>query len=461
MNSYEMGQIVGFLLLIVVVVSLIIGIKKLYEKLKDRLFINHTKELVKTYVFWSKFVVGIDTIDDFKQKLQTIKTTKVYKNQFNKFYLTFEEGKSQGELLEEITIEELLKTSTYPLYLMIRLENITLYSDEDLQYIKPSANIAWSIVKDHLVHLIIDDGKIIYPVDYKDDDQFRFGYEILYNKNNKIGIYDILNEKIALDFEYTSISSFGNIVEVTKDNKTFECFDLKTNELLFSNNIKKFPNISEELKEKIDLSKIELQDYMRLCPTPHSEEDLISMGLWDAKVAVLKISSDYDEIIENSTEANIRFSYPITADIFNMNKELPVEFKKKNGELLCLGIDFKYLILDKVARDKLPKYQQKHTKEALLEKVLQLTNEEFNRFVSMSDHIKLFTYLSSLNQKELQKFYEYNDSVVKLAKGTQKSAREQFEEGLSKFPTKDLTQSQIDEATLKIAQMLHTIQTID
>lgn len=459
MNSYEIFQIVGVVLLFVITFFLFAGLARFYKKIQTFLFSNPTKELLKTYLFWSDFISDITNKDQFKIKLQSIKTAKVYKNQFNKFYLTYEEATSQGDLVEEISIKEVLSSSTYPLYLMIRLKNITLYSYEDLKNIHKTSQMIWTFVDDTLFHMIIDGGKIVYPLNLMQNSEHKFGYEIFYNQYNKIGVYDVSNEKLALEFEYNIFSSFGNIVEVSKDNKMYEIYDLKTNELLFTNNIKTFPNIDEELKERIDFSKIELQDYMKLNVTPQNEEDLAFMGLWNAKVAVLKIPTDFDEIIDENSSGVIRYSYPITADIFNMNKELPIEFKKKDGEYICLGIEFKYLILYKEYREILSQIKHDFSNNSL-NTILSFTNEQFNRFVIECDHILLFTFLSTLSTTELQKFYEYNDRVVKLAEGTKKSAREQFEEGLDTLKQTKISETQKQRASQEIPKILQKVESI-
>jgi hypothetical protein len=347
-DSYEFGVIVGKILFYIILIAVIWGIVKLFKKLKIKLFSNATKEELKIYLFWVDFVQGISSIEEFRKKLKKIRSIKVYKNRFNHFYLTKSEATSQNNEVEEISIKDVLASQTYPLFLLERLERITLYGEEDLKNIKISSKMIWTTIKDIVFFMIIDKDKIVYPKDYPQDNKFRFGYEKFFDKDGYIGIYDIENDKLALPFEYKYIQTFGNIVIVSKDEKEYFIYDLNTNETLSkTNNITSLPN---NLKEKIDLSKIELIDYLKLFDTPKSKSDLQVVGLWGAKVAVMEVPSQYEEIIEDSSIGTLEWNNYCSADIFDMSVELPVNFKKKNGDYVSLGIDPKYLILEKEYR---------------------------------------------------------------------------------------------------------------
>ncbi len=281
---------------------------------------------------------------------------KVYKDKLDKFYLTKDEAISQSKNVKELTIKEVLDSETYPLFLMQRLiDGITLYDKKDLKNITKNTQMVWIVIKDICVHMILKNGKFIYPNDYPVDNKFKFGYTILYDENGLMGVYDIDNERQVLNFKYKYIKSFANIIEISEDEKTYNIIDLeKPKTLSITNKDKTFPKIEEELKERINLSKIELEDYIKLFPTLKSQYDLEKIGLWNAKVGVMKIPSQYEEILEDSSIGTIMWNQYCSADVYDMSIELPVDFIKKDGSTVSLGIDPRYLILDD--RDRLEKY---------------------------------------------------------------------------------------------------------
>lgn len=453
------------------------GIGKLYRKLKLMIFSNPTRELLKSYLFWVEFVAGITTTDEFKKRLKKIKSLTLYKNKSNQFFLTLKEAHAQNEEVEPIRIKEILSSNIYPLILLERLERITLYAPEDLQNVTRNSQMVWMKIGDIMFHLILKKQSIVYPKDYPVNNIYRFGYSVLHDENGFMGLYDIDNDTLVLPFEYKYINALANIVELSKEDTTFEIINVETNEKLQTNEEKTFPHISQAFKEKINLSKIELEDYMQLLDTPSTQTDLEAIGLWGAKVGVMEVPSGYEEIIEDSSTGTIGYSYPVSADIFDMRVELPVEFKKTNGEYVTLGIEHKYLILQKEYREKLSHLenlfsQEKKPKEKTntiqsfkdllkrgnlpddnrvvptwlkikneqfedvdfsnnsVDEIVKLTSEEFNEFVSTVSKDILFVYLSTLSQKELEKFYQYNDDVVKLAPEAKETSREQFEKNL-------------------------------
>lgn len=89
-----------------------------------------------------------------------------------------------------------------------------------------------------------------------------------------------------------------------------------------------------------------------------------------------------------------------------------------------------------------------------VDEIVRLTSDEFNELVSSSDNGLLFTFLSTLSKEELEKFYNYNDRVVKLANGAEKSAREQFEDAMSKIDISQITDEQRARATLEMPLMI-------
>lgn len=501
MESYDTGVLVGKIITWLILALILWGFYRVWKKIFTELFHgmwalygyffpNPTKKLLKTYLFWVDFVQGISSTDAFKTKLATIAHVKVYKNGYGGFFLTKEEALSQNEHVEEVTIKELLASETYPLFLLTRLESITLYDKDDLKNITRSSQMVWTSVKEILFHMIMDKEKLMYPNDYSLDNPFRFGYQIFYDANALMGLYDVEAERFVLPFEYKYMSNFANIAEVSKDEINYEIWDLQTQTKLSSSTTKTFPNLSSELKKQINLSKIELKDYLKLLPAPKSQHDLMQMGLWDAKVWVMEVPSVFEEIIEDSNFGTIEWNQYGSADIFDMSIELPVNFKKKNGEYVSVGIKHEYLALDAQYRQRLNKLENlfENTFEDLLKRgnlpddprvvpnylkiknaqyndvdfsnnrvdeIIKLTSDEFNELVSNSDSGLLFTYLSTLSEEELEKFYDYNDKVVKLADGAEMSAREQFESAMASIDMSEITDEQRARATLEMPLVIN------
>ena len=113
MDSYELGFITGRVLPFIIFFTMLWGVVKLYKILKIMILSNPTKELLKTYLFWSKLVRGIDSIDEFKKRLKKTKNKKVYKDELNYFYFTKKEASSQQKQVEEVSIKEVLENKAY------------------------------------------------------------------------------------------------------------------------------------------------------------------------------------------------------------------------------------------------------------------------------------------------------------------------------------------------------------
>jgi hypothetical protein len=491
MDSYSLGYIMGQATFWLIFFGILWGVVKLFQKLYALVAPNPIARRVEEYLFWVDFVQGISSIEDFKQKLKKISNKKIYKDENNRFYLSKEEASSQRIKVDTITVKEVLSSETYPLFLITRLERISLYSKEDLPSIKKTSRFIWCNVNDIFFFMILDKGKILYPKDYPTQNIFRFGYEVFYDDAGMIGIYDVENDILSMPFEYLSIQTFGNIVEVSKDLINYEIYDLDTKERLSISQEKTFPNIPLELKKKINLSKIELKDYIKLFPILQTKRDLQNIGLWEAKVAVMQVPDLYEEIIEDSNSGYISWSHPVSADIYNMSIELPVRFKKKNGEYVSLGIKFEYLVLedreslkniinlfeekkegnmlnsfeDLLKRGNLPdddrvvpnylkiknsQYDDVDWKKNNVETIIKLSSDEFNELVSQTDNGLLFTFLSTLSKEELEKFYKYNEEVVKLKNGAEESAREQFEKAMASINKDEITNIQRARATLEM-----------
>lgn len=85
-----------------------------------------------------------------------------------------------------------------------------------------------------------------------------------------------------------------------------------------------------------------------------------------------------------------------------------------------------------------------------VDELIKLDSEEFNELVSQTDNGLLFTWLSTLNKQELQRFYDYNDEVVKLENGAEESSKEQFENAMASINTDEITDTQRARATLEM-----------
>lgn len=503
MDSYQLGVLTGqivfwiiFLLIIwgmikfykMIFLSILWSIVRVYNKIIQKLFPNPTKELLKTYLFWENFVNGISSTDELKKKLKTIKSTKVYKDEFHHFYLTPQEATALNIVVKEISIKEVLDSQIYPLILLSRLAQMTLYTPDDLKNITETSQMIWLTLKDTTFHMILDKDKLVYPKDYPVDNPFRFGYQIFLNEKGLLGIYDVEADLLVLPFEYQYIKTYGNIAIISKDKQEYFSYDLITKQIISS--VSDTTTISKDLKEKIDLSKIELKAYLELIPTLLTQSDLVNCGLWHAKVWVMKVPSDYEEIIEDSSFGIIEWNQYCSADIFDMSIELPVNFKKKNGDYVSIGIEHKYLILDKEYRKNLKLIENKSSINTFtdllvrgnlpdddrvvpnylkiknsqyddvdfsnnkVDEIVKLSSEEFNELVSLTDNGLLFTWLGTLSIEELQKFYKYNKEIVKLANTSEIGAKEQFENAMATINKDEITNTQRARATLEMPLMI-------
>jgi len=91
-----------------------------------------------------------------------------------------------------------------------------------------------------------------------------------------------------------------------------------------------------------------------------------------------------------------------------------------------------------------------------VDSIVALSSEEFNEFVSASDNGLLFTYLSTMNAREMEKFYQYNDDVVRLDEEVKSdSSRVQFENAMKQIDANDITDEQRARATLEIPLMIN------
>ena len=343
MFFYILGYITGLVSFLLIIYAFFWLILKLFKKVKDSIYPNPTKEILKEYLFIWDFVEDITTVDELKEKLKTIPSKKLYKNNSNKIYFTKEESLAFKDSVDEISVSDILNSQTLLQSLVENLKHITLYDKNDLKNISKSSYMVWIHKYGFNSHLILNNDKFVYPLDYPKDNKYKFGYELLYLQNGLVLVYDVQNDiKINVDFEYKSVKLFSNIAFFSNDEINYVVYDLDTNSKICTTTTIN-PN---EYKHLLNYSKIELSDYVKLFPIAKNLSDLANMKLWDKKVFVSDIPSHYKEIIENPHYGIINYSYPVSGDIFDMSVELPIEFKKKNGDYLYLGIDIEYLILE-------------------------------------------------------------------------------------------------------------------
>ena len=443
----------------------------------DIFFKNEAKEIIKKYLFWTDFLdQTFESIDELKEKLKTIKDKVVYQGEFGEFYLTQEEAMALGKEVKALSIQEVLDSETYPLYLVERLTRVTSYSHSDLKYIPKKSEVVWLYSVGVLMHFVFKDGKYIYPNDYAVDNPYRYGYIVVYNKNGLQGIYDIDSDSLKVAFEYKSIELFGNLAELCKDGENYEIIDLDTDESIQKSSKKILPLISDELRSRLNLSKVDMEDYVPLFNTAKDVQDLVKMGLWDAKVGVLEIPSAYRGLIEDSNGI-IRWEYPITPDIFDMDIELPVMFKKRDGKYVTLGIKHEDMVLEDrtILNDvvlppqkatqcndtKLPLWLQIKKQEFSnvdfsnnsVDNIIDLSSDEFNEFVSLlgNDNINmLLIYLKTLDKIELAEFFLYLEDVKLDANIEAPSAKEQFEHMLNSQIVDDIDDEVKIRASLEL-----------
>ncbi|MBL0722026.1 MAG: hypothetical protein JJV88_05545, partial [Sulfurovum sp.] len=430
MDSYELGFMIGRILPILMGFGLVWLVFKSIKAIFDMIFENEAKETIKEYLFWVDFVQDVKSVEDFKGRLQQIKSKKVYKDKFNSFYLTKYEATAQNIQVEEITIEEVLKSEVYPLLLIKSCERITLYDKEDLKNIDRKCEVVWLTVFGINMHFVLRKKSIVYPKSYDNESKYRFGYVKIYNTKGYAGVYDVEADKLVLPMVYKTINCFGNIVAVEFLDGKYGVFELESGKKLLESDREIFPELMPELKEKINLSKIEIEDYIKLFSLLKSRQDLEQIGLWGAKVGVFEVPEQFKDIIEDSSSGTIEWNHYSGADVYNMSVELPVNFKKKNGEYVSLGIKIEYLMLESEYREKLTQikglYQEKENQyenkvlpnwlmiknqqlddvnfsNNTVDEIIKLDNEEFGELVNSADSGLLFTYFSTVSDDEMKR----------------------------------------------------------
>jgi hypothetical protein len=439
---------------------------------------NEAKEIIKQYLFWTDFLAQrFTSIDALKEGLKIIQDKVVYKDELGAFYLTLEEANAFKKRVTPLSIKEVLKSELYPLLLAERLSRVTVYERSDLKRIPRGSEIVWFYNADVLMHFVLKDGRYIYPQDYPVNSPYRFGYMVVHNKNGLQGVYDIDNDRLKVQIVYEDIKLFANIAELSKDGKNYEIIDLDTNKSIDASS----------KRNKINPSKLDMEDYVSLFPTPKNAQDLLKMGLWGAKVGVLEVPSHYKSIIEDTTGV-IRWDYPVSGDIFDMSIELPVQFKKRDGEFVTVGIKHEYIILEDrsiLNGVQLPQVKDLHSNNTVqlpawvkikkeefatvdlsnnrVDDIIALSSDEFNELVSLlgENDIGMFiTYLKTLDEIELAEFFLYLEDV-KLDENTDApSAKEQFEKILEDVDANAIDDVRKKRATLELPLFINYAKTM-
>lgn len=91
-----------------------------------------------------------------------------------------------------------------------------------------------------------------------------------------------------------------------------------------------------------------------------------------------------------------------------------------------------------------------------VDSLVALSSPEFNEFVSSTNTDMLLVYLSTMNDAQMQKFYQYLDDVVKIKEGIKyESARAQFENAMLGIKKSEISKEQKARATLEIPLMIN------
>jgi len=390
------------------------------------IFTNKTKKTIKTYLIFSEIVKGVKSLDEMRDRLRKISDTIVYKDEYNHFYLTKEEATSQKIIVSPITIKEILDDSVLRIFFIMRLNHFTLYQEEDLVNIPSHSKLIWCDIIDEYTHFVLYKDSIIYPTNYSIKSLYRFGYKIITNNEGLKGVYDIDNDKIVIDCEYQYMKNLGNLVEVLDDK--YKIIDVDNNELLLSSDKPILDELPKTIRDRIDLSKVLLKDYLNLFNRLQDKEDLINIGLWNAQVVVYDIPKQFREIIKNK-DGVIGYEYPLSGDIFDMKKVLPITFKKVDGDFITIGVEHKYVFLKdrKILKNmklpacysKIPNWLKLKNEDYefveidcnKIDDMLSFDKEEFKEFIDMVDDEKLIIYLTLFNTTQREEFFELLDDL--------------------------------------------------
>ena len=133
----------------------------------DISFKNESKEIIKKYLFWVDFLdQSFNSIDELKEKLKTINNHVVYQGELKEFYLTQEEAQALRKKVKSLSIQEVLDSETYPLYLIERLSRVTSYSKDDLKNIPRKSEVVWLHSSGVLMHFVFKNFTILVKISF-------------------------------------------------------------------------------------------------------------------------------------------------------------------------------------------------------------------------------------------------------------------------------------------------------
>ena len=165
------------------------------------------------------------------------------------------------------------------------------------------------------------------------------------NANNFLSIfeelprfYEVMSYEKVMELKEMINTSLAN--DKLQDNKVFEEEGVKNKMILL--------NYLVDMEDLYYASKVEarrqekytlfLTEYVKLFGTFKNEADLRNAGLWDHKVIIDATWNRFDSVIKDKSAGVIGWMSPVTADIFDMQMEMPVVFEKLNGEYLSVGV---------------------------------------------------------------------------------------------------------------------------
>jgi hypothetical protein len=216
-------------------------------------------------------------------------------------------------------------------------------------------NDGFAVIKEDNKSFVIDElGDIVIASEY--DEIVHYEYELFFVRDDtKWAVFK--KDKIYIDFfnekdELENIKKENNL----KDDELLEFLNRKyfrssggyfastENEIFILLRLKILEKKYNLQKQKYDTS---LEKYIQLFDTFTSQKDLSEAGLLGMEVIVsdCEITTKYKDIIKDKSKGTIGWEYPSSAGMFDMKKELPVQFIKKDGNILTLGIEKKYLKL--------------------------------------------------------------------------------------------------------------------
>lgn len=212
-------------------------------------------------------------------------------------------------------------------------------------------NYGHAILKeDQKVFVIDKTGEIIIPALYDEIEPNKGGYFVV-REGAKWGVY--LGSKIIIPIEHDEILGSENDGFYVRDGEQWAVFE-------GSKMIVPFEECGEDpystlLRKRFEYydtfrsqrHTMHLREYLAFFPPLRSQMDFLFAGIWGAGVRVksCEIIERYQELLAGPQHGIIGWEYPVTADIFDMEIELPVMFERMDGKTVSLGINIDNLEL--------------------------------------------------------------------------------------------------------------------